>query len=261
MSFLQTSQCQGGKERRLREPQSTVISEMCPRKDAQIVPPLSPGLRQPPAAAPVLALLRAATQNNDHRGASRWERERERRERKEKKNHTLISHCQKTEAMTGKKKKKLENNRQRQKALRRLRGPVRRALMTSGRKHFSDFRSAEHPGVGRWLTECVWGRRRLQQHRAEPSRASLCALRRTLYPDFLKKQNKKKTTACRGGFSRCALVSDSAAATGGARSWRGSERRVTEPERRREAELWPVRLNTLHLWGGRVSWREIKCCA
>lgn len=56
---------------------------MCPRKDAQIVPPLSPGLRQPPVAAPVLALLRAATKMIT--GALPDERERERREEKERK--------------------------------------------------------------------------------------------------------------------------------------------------------------------------------
>lgn len=59
---------------------------MCPRKDAQIVPPLSPGLRQPPVAAPVLALLRAATKMIT--GALPDEREREKRREREKKKIT-----------------------------------------------------------------------------------------------------------------------------------------------------------------------------
>lgn len=115
MSFLQTSQCQE-KSSGWGSP-TAVIPEMCPRKARTVPvrsPPLSPGLRQPPA--PLLALLRVATERSP--GASRGQ------------SH-LWYH-----AVT-RRKRRWKLDKQSAAAPRRLRGPVKRAAMANRRKHLS----------------------------------------------------------------------------------------------------------------------------
>lgn len=134
MSFLQTSQCQeksAGWER--------CVSEMCPRKTRTVCvcvrsPPLSPGLRQPPAPLLAFLLLPAAKWSP---GASR------------EKNHTLISRCQKNK--NGSDGENLKNSQRRRR--RRRSGVYTHQSRKRRWQAGGNISLILHPGVGRWLTE------------------------------------------------------------------------------------------------------------